>query len=138
MNATLISKEKTAVKLSFEVSAEVLEQGMAFAYNKHKNNLALPGFRKGKVPRKLIEAQYGEAFFYEDAINHILPEEYQAAIKELERIEMIRQSDGDYRLAYAVTATQKEILKAFNMTATNIREQAIGINEDLRRCEGEN
>ena len=61
-----------------------------------------------------------------------------AAIKELEKIEMIRQSDGDYRLAYAVTATQKEILKAFNMTATNIREQAIGINEDLRRCEGEN
>ena len=57
MNATLISKEKTAVKLSFEVSAEVLEQGMAFAYNKHKNNLSLPGFRKGKVPRKLIEAQ---------------------------------------------------------------------------------
>ena len=52
MNATLISKEKTAVKLSFEVSAEVLEQGMAFAYNKHKNNLSLPGFRKGKVPRK--------------------------------------------------------------------------------------
>lgn len=67
MNATLISKEKTAVKLSFEVSAEVLEQGMAFAYNKHKNNLSLPGFRKGKVPRKLIEAQYGEGFFYEDA-----------------------------------------------------------------------
>ena len=62
MNATLISKEKTAVKLSFEVSAEVLEQGMAFAYNKHKNNLSLPGFRKGKVPRKLIEAQYGEGF----------------------------------------------------------------------------
>ena len=48
----------------------------------------------------------------------------------------LAQSDGDYRLAYAVTATQKEILKAFDMTATNIREQAIGINEDLRRCEG--
>ena len=84
MNATLISKEKTAVKLSFEVSAEVLEQGMAFAYNKHKNNLSLPGFRKGKVPRKLIEAQYGEGFFYEDAINHIFPDEYMAAVKELD------------------------------------------------------
>ena len=83
MNATLISKEKTAVKLSFEVSAEVLEQGMAFAYNKHKNNLSLPGFRKGKVPRKLIEAQYGEGFFYEDAIYHIYPDEYIAAVQEL-------------------------------------------------------
>lgn len=83
MNATLLNKDKTAVKFSFEVSPEVLEQGMAFAYNKHKNQISIPGFRKGKVPRKLIEAQYGEGFFYEDAINHIFPDEYMAAVKEL-------------------------------------------------------
>lgn len=84
MNATLISQEKTEVKFSFEVSAEVLETGLAFAYNKNKNQISIPGFRKGKVPRKLIEAQYGESFFYEDAINHIFPDEYKAAIKELD------------------------------------------------------
>ena len=56
-----------------------------------------------------------------------------AAIRELEKIEMVRQPDREYRLAYAVTATQKEILKAFGMTATNIKEQAIGINENLMR-----
>ena len=56
-----------------------------------------------------------------------------AAIRELEKIEMVLQPDKDYRLAYAVTATQKEILKAFGMTAANVREQAIGINEDLIR-----
>ena len=83
MNAVVISKEKTAVKLSFEVSAEVLETGLAFAYNKRKNEIALPGFRKGKVPRKIVEKQFGEGFFYEDAINHIFPENYMAAIKEL-------------------------------------------------------
>lgn len=83
MNAVVLNKEKTDVKFSFEVSAEVLEQGMAFAYNKHKNQISIPGFRKGKVPRKLIEAQYGEGFFYEDAINHIFPNEYMAAVKEL-------------------------------------------------------
>ena len=83
-NATLISKEKTEVKFSFEVSPETLETGLAFAYNKNKNQISLPGFRKGKVPRKLIEAQYGENFFYEDAINHIFPDEYMAAIKELD------------------------------------------------------
>lgn len=83
MNAVVLNKEKTDVKFSFEVSAEVLEQGMAFAYNKHKNQISIPGFRKGKVPRKLIEAQYGEGFFYEDAINHIFPDEYMAAVKEL-------------------------------------------------------
>lgn len=55
-----------------------------------------------------------------------------AAIKELEKIEMIRLSDGNYRLAHAVTSTQKAILKAFNLTGRNVQEQAIGINEELR------
>ena len=83
MNAVVMNKEKTAVTFSFEVSAEVLETGLAFAYNKHKNEITLPGFRKGKVPRKIVEKQFGEAFFYEDAINHIFPENYMAAVKEL-------------------------------------------------------
>jgi len=55
-----------------------------------------------------------------------------AAIRELEKIEIVRQTDKNYRLDHAVTATQKEILKAFNMTATNIKEQAIEINQDLQ------
>lgn len=55
-----------------------------------------------------------------------------AALKELEKIEMIRQTDGNYRLDHAVTATQKEILKAFDMTERNIREQVIGINQKLQ------
>ncbi|MFA7628807.1 MAG: transposase [Candidatus Dojkabacteria bacterium] len=55
-----------------------------------------------------------------------------AAIKELEKIEMIRQTDGNYRMDHAVTANQKEILKAFDMTERNIREQAIGINQQLK------
>jgi transposase len=55
-----------------------------------------------------------------------------AALRELEKMEMIRQTDGNYRLAHAVTATQKQILKAFDMTERNIREQAIGINQQLQ------
>lgn len=55
-----------------------------------------------------------------------------AALRELEKIEMIRQSDGNYRLAHAVTATQKEILKAFDMVEPNVREHAIGINQQLQ------
>lgn len=58
-----------------------------------------------------------------------------AAIRELEKIELIRQSDREYRMDYAVTATQKEILKAFNMTAANIRTQASVMNEDLMKIE---
>ena len=60
-----------------------------------------------------------------------------AAIRELEKIEMIRQSDRGYRMDYAVTATQKEILKAFNMTAADVRTQAAAINEDLMKTEKE-
>lgn len=60
-----------------------------------------------------------------------------AAIRELEKIELIRQSDREYRMDYAVTATQKEILKAFNMTAANIRMQASVMNEDLMKIEKE-
>ena len=60
-----------------------------------------------------------------------------AAIRELEKIELIRQSDREYRMDYAVTATQKEILKAFNMTAANIRTQASVMNEDLMKIEKE-
>lgn len=59
------------------------------------------------------------------------------AIRELEKVELIRQSDLGYRMDYAVTATQKEILKAFNMTATNIRTQAAAMNEDLMQIEKE-
>lgn len=84
MNAVIISKEKTEVKLSFEVGADVLEKGVAHAYNKQKGRIAIPGFRKGKVPRKIIEAQYGEGFFYDEAINHVFPEHYWDAVKELE------------------------------------------------------
>lgn len=56
-----------------------------------------------------------------------------AALKELEKIEMIRQTDGNYRLDHAVTATQKEILKAFGMSERDIRELAIGINAKLQK-----
>lgn len=60
-----------------------------------------------------------------------------AAIRELEKIELIRRSDRGYRMDYAVTAVQKEILKAFNMTAANVRTQAAVINEDLMKIEKE-
>lgn len=58
-----------------------------------------------------------------------------AAIRELEKIELIRQNDCGYRMDHAVTAVQKELLKAFNMTAANIRTQADAINEELIKPE---
>ena len=55
-----------------------------------------------------------------------------AAVRELEKIEIVRQTDGEYYRDYAVTATQKSILKAFDLAEPNVRKQAAGINEDLK------
>lgn len=80
--STVENIEKNKVKLSFSVDAQRFEEGMVYSYNKNKGSINVQGFRKGKAPRKLIEAQYGKAVFYDDAINYVLPDAYEAAVKE--------------------------------------------------------
>ena len=80
--STMEKIEKNKVKLTFSVDAARFEEGMQYYYNKNKGNIAVQGFRKGKAPRKLIEAQYGKAVFYDDAINFVMPEAYETAVKE--------------------------------------------------------
>lgn len=84
MSCKFENLEKNKVKITFSVTAEKLEEGVEKAYNKNKSKINMPGFRKGKVPRKIVEAQYGKGFFYEDAINFVMPEAYSEAVKELE------------------------------------------------------
>ena len=74
--------EKNLVKLTFEVSREKFEEGINNSYNKNKSKFNIPGFRKGKVTRAIVEKYYTEAVFYDDAINMVLPESYEAALKE--------------------------------------------------------
>ncbi len=74
--------EKNMAKLTIEVSAEELEKALESAYQKNKNKMSIPGFRKGKVPRKMIEQMYGAAVFYEDAANEIIPDAYEKALAE--------------------------------------------------------
>ncbi len=83
MSSQILSKEGNIVKISFDVTPEKLEEGVKYAYNKNKSKITVPGFRKGKVPRKVIEAQYGVEFFYEDAVNFVLNETYPAVVEEL-------------------------------------------------------
>ena len=80
--STMEKIEKNKVKLTFSVDAARFEEGMQYSYNKNKSNIAVQGFRKGKAHRKLIEAQYGKAVFYDDAINFVMPEAYETAVKE--------------------------------------------------------
>lgn len=84
MNHQVEKLENSMVKLTLEISPEQFEKAMDVAYNKAKKQISLPGFRKGKAPRKLVEKAYGKEIFYEDAINAVLPEMYDEAVKELE------------------------------------------------------
>jgi trigger factor len=68
--------------LTFEISEEKIKEGMNTAFNKVKGTLSVPGFRKGKVTRQVFNKMYGEASLYEDALNAVLPEQYEAALVE--------------------------------------------------------
>lgn len=82
MSCTVEKLEGSMAKLTIEVSVEDFEKAVEKAYHKNKNKINVPGFRKGKVPRSLIEKMYGKEVFYEDAANDILPESYSKAVEE--------------------------------------------------------
>jgi len=82
MPSTLERLDNHQAKLTMEVSPEQFEKGLQAAYLKNRTKINLPGFRKGKAPRKLIEMQFGKEVFYDDALNAVFPEVYRAAIDE--------------------------------------------------------
>ena len=75
-------KENSTVELTIHVEADEFEAAVQKAYLKSRSRIAVPGFRKGKAPRKIIEGMYGSGVFYEDAINDVYPGAYEAAVKE--------------------------------------------------------
>ncbi|SMC39754.1 trigger factor [Papillibacter cinnamivorans] len=75
-------KEKSMVELVIEVGREELEKGLEQSYRKNRNQISVPGFRRGKAPRKIIESMYGESVFYEDAVGFAYPEAYAAAVEQ--------------------------------------------------------
>ncbi|MCH5255070.1 MAG: trigger factor [Lachnospiraceae bacterium] len=101
--------EKNMAKLTIEASAEDLEKAINSAYQKQKGKISIPGFRKGKVPRQIIEKMYGKEVFYEDAANILIPEAYDKALEECEE-EIVSSPQID--------VTQIEAGKPFIFTAT--------------------
>ena len=82
MSVQVEKLEKGMAKLTIEVSAEEFEKAVNTVYQKQRNRIQIPGFRKGKAPRKMIENMYGAGIFYEDAANEIIPDAYEKAYDE--------------------------------------------------------
>ena len=110
MSFTVENLEKNMAKLTITVSADDFEKALQESYMKNKNKISVPGFRKGKVPRAMIEKMYGAGIFYEDAANIVIPEEYDKALAEVKDIKITSQP--------AIDVTQMEKGKDFIFTAT--------------------
>lgn len=108
MSVQVEKLEKNMAKLTIEVSAEELEKALEDAFLKNKNKISVPGFRKGKVPRQMVEKMYGPEIFYEDAANALIPEAYGKAVDE---------SEEDIVSSPEIDVTQIEKGKPFIFTA---------------------
>lgn len=94
MEAKLEKIENSEAYIEVEVDEQQLEEGLQQAYLKVRKEVSIPGFRKGKVPRQLLEAHFGAEILYQDALEYIVPGAYEAALEKLE-IEPIAQPDFD-------------------------------------------
>ena len=83
MNFKSVEKqEKCTVELVIEVGQEEFEAAVEQVYKKKRGGISVPGFRKGKAPRKIIESMYGTGIFYEDAVNEVYPKAYSEAVEQ--------------------------------------------------------
>ncbi|MCI9238525.1 trigger factor [Lachnospiraceae bacterium 50-23] len=108
--------EKNMAKLTIEVPAGDLEKALQNAYKKQKNKISLPGFRKGKVPRQMIEKMYGAEIFYDDAANELIPKAYAKAYDESgidivsrPEIDVVQIEKGKPFIFTAEVATKPEV-----------------------------
>lgn len=116
MSLQVENMEKNMAKLTIEVSAEELEKAIQGAYLKQRNKISVPGFRKGKVPRQMIEKMYGVGIFYEDAANALIPTAYGKAYDECEldivsqpKVEVVQLERGKPFIFTAEVAVKPEV-----------------------------
>jgi trigger factor len=109
MSVQVEKLEKSMAMLTVEVSAEDFEAALNKVYKKNKNQISIPGFRRGKVSRKMVEKMYGPAVFFEEAANDIIPVAYEEALEECD-VEIMSQP--------SINVTQIEQGKPFIFTAT--------------------
>ncbi len=142
-------EEKNMVKLVIEVSSEKFETGLNKAYNKNKNKINVPGFRRGKAPRKMIEKLYGESFFFEEAANMIIPEAYTEAFEESgldivsqPKIDVVQLEQGKPFIFEAEVAIRPEVelgqYKGVEISKVDAEVTDADIEEELKKVQEQN
>ena len=108
--------EKNMAKLTIEADAEAFEKAVEKAYQKEKSRISIPGFRKGKVPRQMVERMYGKEVFYEEAANLLIPDAYDEALDACEedivsspQIEVVQIESGKPFIFTATVALKPEV-----------------------------
>ena len=116
MSVQVEKLEKSMAKLTIEVDSDQFNAAMEQAYQKNKGKIAMPGFRKGKAPKAMIEKMYGAGVFYEDAANILIPDAYEAAAKESEldivsqpEIDVVQIEKGQNFIFTATVAVKPEV-----------------------------
>lgn len=136
MSVQVENLEKNMAKLTIEVAAEEVEKAIQEAYLKEKNKISLPGFRKGKVPRKMIEKMYGAGVFYEDAANTLIQGNYPAAADESgidivsrPTIDIVQIESGKPFIFTAEVAVRPEV-KLGKYLGVQVTKVDISVSED--------
>ena len=142
MSVQVENLEKNMVKLTIEVPAEEVEKALNAAYQKQKNSISVPGFRKGKVPRAMIEKMYGVEVFYEEAANTLMQNSYPAAVEESgvdvvsrPTVDVVQIEKGKAFIYTAEVAVKPEVklgkYKGVNVTKANVKVTAAEVKEAL-------
>jgi len=136
MNVKIENVEKNVVQLEIEVDAAKFEEGMKRSFFKNAKKFNIPGFRRGKAPRSIIERYYGEQVFYEDAINYVCPEAYDEAIKEnnihpVDRPEIdIKQIGSGENLIFTAKVTVKPEVELGEYKGVEVKKAEVVVTDD--------
>ena len=128
-------KEKSTVELVIEVGAEEFEAAVQKVYLKQRGKIAIPGFRKGHAPRKIIEAMYGTGVFYEDAINDLYPEAYAQAVEQ-EKLDPVAwpkvevESAGKEGLVFKAAVTVRPEVKLGEYKGLTAEKPAVTVTDE--------
>jgi len=142
-------EEKNMVKLVIEASAEEFEAGLNTAYNKNKNRINVPGFRRGKAPRKMIEKLYGAEIFFEEAANGIIPDAYAKACDESAldivsqpKINVVQLEQGKPFIFEAEVAVRPTVelgqYKGLEVSKSDVEVAETDIEEELKKVQEQN